>query len=82
MDKIKSLFNNLDKTDLKIMKIGLKICFGILMFAIILLTFYLFAIHNFFLYELGLTILKLSFYFFVEFIICGIVADKVKKQLD
>ena len=82
MDKVKNLFNNLDKTDLKIMKIGLKVCFGILILGIILLTFYLFAIHNFFLYELGLTILKLSFYFFVEFIICGIVADKVKKQLD
>lgn len=82
MKYLKNLFYNLDEIDLKIMKIGIKICFGILIFSVILLTIYLLAVHNFFLYELGLTILKLSSYFFVEFIICGIVADMVKKQLD
>lgn len=82
MKKFKNLFFNLDKTDLKIMKIGIKICFGISLVAILILSFYLFTVHSFFLYELGLTILKLSSYFLVEFIICGIVADMVKKQLD
>lgn len=82
MKKFKNLFFNLDKTDLKIMKIGIKICFGILMLSILLLSFYLFGVHNFLLYELGLTVFKLSTYFFVEFIICGIVADMVKKQMD
>ena len=82
MDKIKNLFNNLDKTDLKIMKIGIKCCFGILLVAIILLSSYLFFVHNFFLYELGLAIFKLSAYIAVEFIVCGIVADKIKKQIE
>ena len=31
MVNIKKIFLELDKTDLKIMKIGLKICFGILL---------------------------------------------------
>ncbi len=82
MKFLKNLFNNLDELDLKIMKIGIKICIGISLVAILILSFYLFTVHSFFLYELGLTILKLSSYFLVEFIICGIVADMVKKQLD
>ena len=82
MNKLKDLFSNLDKTDFKIMKIGLKICFGILGIAIMLLSYYLFFSHHFFLYELGISIFKLSTYFAVEFIICGIVADKLKKQLE
>lgn len=81
MKKIKTLFENLDKTDLKIMKIGIKFCFYILMFSIFLLSIYLF-VHNIFLYNLGLAIFKLSTYFAIEFIICGIVADIVKKQIE
>ena len=82
MKKIKCLFNNLDKTDLKIMKIGMKICFAILMISIMLLCIYLLFIHNLFLYKLGLSIFRLSTYFAIEFIICGIIADIVKKQLE
>lgn len=82
MKKLKILFNNLDKTDLKIMKIGIKICFGILMISIVFLFSYLFFVPNIFLYELGLSIFKLSTYIAVEFIICGVVADIVKKQLN
>lgn len=82
MKQLKNLFNNLDKTDLKIMKFGIKICFGILLIAILLLSSYLFYVHNFFLYDLGIAILKLSTYFAVEFIICGIVADMVKRQIN
>ena len=81
MKKIKTLFENLDKTDLKIMKIGIKLCFYILMSSIILLSIYLF-VHNIFLYSLGLAIFRLSTYFAIEFIICGIVADIVKKQIE
>ncbi len=82
MKKIKCLFNNLDKTDLKIMKIGMKICFAILLVSILLLFIYLLFVHNSFLYNLGLAIFRLSTYFAIEFIICGIVADIVKKQLE
>lgn len=81
MKKLKSLFNELDLIDLKIMKIGFKVCFVISLFSVFLLTNYLFS-NNIFLYDLGLTIFKLSTYIFVEFIVCGVVVDKVKKQLE
>ena len=76
---LKNLLTNLDKTDLKIMRLGLKICFGILFFSVLVLTYYLKATHNFFLYELGLTIFKVSTYIAVEFVICGIIVDTIKK---
>ena len=82
MEKFKNLFNNLDKTDLKIMKIGMKFCFVILMLSITLLALYLLFIHKIFLFDFGLALFRLSTYFAIEFIICGIVADMVKKQID
>ena len=78
---LKELITNLDKTDLKIMKYGLKICLGILLFSVILLSFYLNATHNVFLYELGITIFRVSTYIAVEFVICGIVVDTIKKGI-
>lgn len=81
MDKIKNLLNNLDKTDLKIIKCGLKLCFTILLFSVILLLFYLNASNNFFLYELGLSIFRTSIYVAVEIIVCGIVVDTLKKGI-
>ena len=81
MKKIKELFNGLDAIDFKIMIIGFKICFGILLLAFVLLVTYLYS-NKIFLYHLGLTIFKLSTYFFIEFIICGFVVDRVKQQLN
>ena len=82
MNKIKNLFKNLDKTDLKIMKIGLKISFFIIIFSVFLLCIYLEFIHSIFLYNLAIAIFKLSTYIGIEFIICGIVVDTVKKQIE
>ena len=79
MKKVKNLINNLDKLDLKIMKKGLLFCFAITCISIAMLTSYLF-VHNIFLFELGFTILKLSLYFAVDFVVCGIVVDNIKKQ--
>ena len=82
MDKIKNIFNNLDKTDLKIMKTGLRVSFGILLVATILLCIYLLFVHNIFLYNLGLSVFRLSTYIAVEFIVCGVVADLIMKQVN
>ena len=79
MERIKNLFNNLDKTDLKIMKNGLKFCFMISIISTVLLIVYL-SVHNLFLYELGIAIFKFSLYIAIEFIVCGIVVDTVKKE--
>ena len=76
---LKELITNLDKTDFKIMKYGLKICLMILLFSVFLLLLYLNAEHNVFLYELGITIFKVSTYIAVEFVVCGIVVDTIKK---
>ena len=77
---LKELLTDLDKTDLKIMKYGLKICLGILIFSVMLLFFYLNATHNVFLYQLGMTIFRISTYIAVEFVVCGIVVDTIKKE--
>ena len=81
MVNFKKTFENFDKTDLKIMKNGIKICFVILLFSIFLLNVYMCS-HGLFLYNLGIAILKLSTYFIVEFVVCGVVADKIKKQIE
>ena len=80
MEKIKNLFENLDKLDLKIMKNGIKFCFVLAVIAIIILSFYL-SIHNAFLYELGIAVFKLSTYIAAEFVVCGIIVDKIKEQV-
>ena len=80
MDKLKDLLNNLDTVNLKIMKAGLKFCFLIAILSSIILCVFLLN-HSIFLFDLGLLIFKLSTYLSVEFIICGIVADKVKEQI-
>lgn len=82
MEKIKNIFNNLDKTDLKIMKIGLKVSFGIMLIAILVLFINLCFVHTLFLYNLGLSVFKFSTYIAVEFIVCGFIADLVVKQVN
>ena len=79
LNYLKDLLTNLDKTDLKIMKYGLKICLGILLFSVLLLLVYLNAVHNVFLYELGISIFRVSTYIAVEFVVCGIIVDTIKK---
>ena len=80
MKKIKDLFNSLDTLDLKIMKIGLKFCTIIVLISTLILSFYI-SLHNVFLFNFGISLFKLSTYLFIEFIICGIVVDKIKKTI-
>ena len=81
---IKSLINNfknLDKLTYKIMKYGLLFCFAICMISISILLTYetIFLCPT--LFYIGLSLFKLSCIFGIEFIICGIVVDSIKKQL-
>ena len=80
MNKLKDLLNNIDTVDLKIMKAGLKFCFLIAILSTLILCVFLLN-HSIFLFELGILIFKLSTYLSIEFIICGIIADKVKEQI-
>lgn len=80
MNNLRKLINNIDKLVLKIMKIGLQFCFSLTLLSTLILCIFL-SNHSVFLYELGLLTLKLSTYMAVEFIVCGIVADKIKEQI-
>ena len=81
MNKIKDFFKNIDELDLKIMKNGLKFSFIILIISVIILTFYLIFNNYLFLYNCGLSLFKISTYFGIEFIVCGVVVDSIKKGI-
>lgn len=79
MQKMISELKNLDKDTFKIMRYGIFFCTCIALISVAILITYIFLGSSFF-YHLGLTIMKSSFTFAVEFIICGIVVDYIRKQ--
>ena len=79
MQKIISELKNLDKDTCKIIKYGLLFCSFLALIAVGILLTYIFLGSNFF-YYLGLTLMKSSFTFAVEFVICGIVVDFIRKN--
>ena len=79
MQKMISELKNLDKDTFKIMRYGLLFCSCLALIAVTILLTYIFLGSNFF-YHLGLTLMKSSFTFAVEFVICGIVVDFIRKQ--
>jgi len=81
MNNIIKGIKNLDKLTYKIMKNGLKCCLVICIISCILLLIYEFDIVSPTVYYIGITLFKLSNIFAVEFIICGIVVDSIKKQI-
>ena len=79
MQKMISELKNLDKDTFKIMNYGLLFCGCIALIAVAILLTYMILGSNFF-YHLGLTLMKCSFTFAVEFVICGIVVDFIRKK--
>ena len=79
--RIKDLFLNVDNKIIKLIKIGLKISLFILLIGFIFLTTYLFWVHNYILFKIGILIFELSLYFAADFIVSGIAVDSIKKQL-
>ena len=79
MQKMISELKNLDKDTLKIMNYGLFFCTCIALVAVATLLTYIF-LGSLFFYHLGLALLQSSFTFAVEFIICGIVVDFIRKR--
>ena len=77
IDVFKKLENNIKK----IMIYGFKFSFSIaILSAIILLTYELYSISIIFYYS-GIILFKTSLMFAVEFIICGLIVDSIKKQI-
>lgn len=79
MQKIISELKNLDKDTSKIIKCGLLFCNLISLISAIFLLTYIFLGSNFS-YHFGLSLMKSSFIFAVEFIICGIIVDFIRKR--
>ena len=79
MQKFILEFKNLDKHTFKIMKYGLLFCSFLAIISTIILLTYIFLGFTF-LYYLGINLIKTSFTFAVEFIICGIVVDFISKR--
>ena len=79
MQKMISELKNLDKDTLKIMRYGLLFCCCLALIAVSILLTYIFIGSNL-LYYLGLALIKSSLTFAVEFVICGIVVDFIRKQ--
>ena len=78
---LKETFKNLEEKNFKIMKVGLIISFILILLGIAILLTYLFFIHTFFVYQLGLLIFELALSFAADFIISGIAVDSIKKQI-
>ena len=79
MQKIILEFKNLDKDTYKIMKYGLLFSTFISLISVAILLSYIFLGISF-LYHLGIILIETSFSFAVEFIICGIVLDFLRKH--
>ena len=79
MQKIFLGLKNLDKDTYKIMKYGLMFSAFVTLISTLILFTYIF-INTVFLYHLGLSLLKLSFSFATQFIICGIIVDSIRKN--
>ena len=79
MQKIISELKNLDKDTFKIMKYGLFFSACIALISVAILLSYILLGTNF-LYHLGIVLLESSFTFAVEFIICGVVVDFIRKK--
>lgn len=79
MQKLISVFKHLDKDTYKIMNYGVFFSGLVALASVAVLLAYIF-LGIAFLYHFGLALLQSSFTFAVEFIICGIVVDFIRKQ--
>lgn len=79
--KVLDNFKNLDKLTFKIMNYGLKFCFAICILSVLILLTYDFSFPSPSIYYIGINLFKLSLIFGIEFIVCGLVVDGIKKQL-
>ena len=78
--KLLDTLKNLDKKILKILKYGLKFCFGILILSAVILVTYLFFVHSIFLFQIGLLTFQIGICFIAEFFASAITVDAISKQ--
>ena len=74
-------YKNLEGKTIKILKNGLKFSFIICLLSIFILLTYIFFFTYPTLYYIGLLMFQLSLSFAIEFIICAVVVDSIKKNI-
>ena len=80
-NNLKNTFESLEKKTLKIMNLGLKISFVTAILATGILITYLYFVHSYLVFKIGLLIFELALSFAADFIISGIAVDSIKKQM-
>lgn len=81
IDKMKHTFQKLETQTKTIMKNGIQFCFFLCIISLIVLLTYDFIVENPLLFDIGILLFKMSSFFSIEFLICGIVVDSLKKNL-
>lgn len=81
LKKLIENFKSFEKITYKIMKYGLKFCFALCLISVLILLTYDFGFHSPHMYYIGISLFRLSLIFGIEFVICGFIADGIKKQL-
>lgn len=74
-------FKNLDKLTKMIMSYGLKFCLMICLISLAILLTYNFSFTIPILFTIGFILFRLSLIFGIEFVICGFIVDRIKKQM-
>ena len=79
--KLIEIYNDFDTITNTILKKGLKFCTILCIFAVLILLTYNLLKLSPIVFHIGISLFRLSIIFGIEFIICGFVADGIKKQL-
>ena len=80
-NKINNIINNLDFKTKVIIKNGFKFCTFLCAISLFLLVTYIFWFSIPWVFNIGIMIFEMSLLFSVEFLVCGIVVDSLKKRL-
>ena len=80
-NKINDIINNLDFKTKVIIKNGFKFCTFLCAISLFLLVTYIFWFSIPWVFNIGIMIFEMSLLFSVEFLVCGIVVDSLKKRL-
>jgi len=80
-NKINDIINNLDFKTKVIIKNGVKFCTFLCAISLFLLVTYIFWFSIPLVFNIGIMIFEMSLLFSVEFLVCGIVVDSLKKRL-
>ena len=81
LKKLLDSYKKMDNMANKILKKGLKFCFVLCIVSILILLTYMVMFSSPNLYYIGISLFRLSITFSIEFLICALVVDSIKKEL-